>query len=508
MAEVSTLQMPSQLAHERVKRCMQEGVAETWVPKELAFEEIIKKNTLPPCSLDDFMDYLMHVEHKAEYLQFFLWFIDYAERWANLCPKSRELSPRWDYPESEIPAADSTIAPDTTQPSELRRQTTVKLNKMLSILEEDGDRERTMSIETRTDLSFSPVASERRNHTRRPSVSSSKPLPTPPSRRPSASRRPAAPLGTSMSMREVTSSCNATTTFTIQPCRDELSRVVRHYIHPISDATPRPLHLLSPQARTAIHKAVHQTTHPSTLIPAIEVAESVVRQAHPHFVKWGMRNANTPRLKFWAILGAAEILIGAAIVVICIELVSSNTTVWHWALRATVACLFWWPGFLFIFASLAGLCFVRFLRGTRDARPWEIINPCPSTAKTLSDDDVSEIVDLEKGLGSLRKSSVLGHSRAQSSSQISVLSDDTLRKPSMQTFGPSNSTEGDSDGWDRMSLWRRISPPEVDISGGDGFQVRRMQRKALVYSGLWALLATGLLVTGSAFLPATTASRH
>jgi hypothetical protein len=51
---------------------------------------------LQPCSLNDFMDYLVYVEHEAEPLQFFLWYCDYVERWSKLSAQQKALSPVWD----------------------------------------------------------------------------------------------------------------------------------------------------------------------------------------------------------------------------------------------------------------------------------------------------------------------------------------------------------------------------------------------------------------------------
>ena len=46
-----------------------------------------------PCSLNDFMDYLLYVEHSAESLQFYLWYKDYVRRWRTLPSGQKYLSP-------------------------------------------------------------------------------------------------------------------------------------------------------------------------------------------------------------------------------------------------------------------------------------------------------------------------------------------------------------------------------------------------------------------------------
>lgn len=52
--------------------------------------------TSQPCSLNDFMDYLLYVEREAEALQFFLWYYDYVHRWAKLSAADRAAAPKWD----------------------------------------------------------------------------------------------------------------------------------------------------------------------------------------------------------------------------------------------------------------------------------------------------------------------------------------------------------------------------------------------------------------------------
>jgi hypothetical protein len=56
--------------------------------------------------MNDFMDYLVYVEHNAENLQFYLWFKDYVARFEALSPSEKALSPEW------IPVAD---APNLTK---------------------------------------------------------------------------------------------------------------------------------------------------------------------------------------------------------------------------------------------------------------------------------------------------------------------------------------------------------------------------------------------------------
>lgn len=63
------------------------------IPPELSFENVIQNKALPPCSLQDFMDYLVYVAHDAENLQFYLWLEDYTRRFAAAPVSETCLSP-------------------------------------------------------------------------------------------------------------------------------------------------------------------------------------------------------------------------------------------------------------------------------------------------------------------------------------------------------------------------------------------------------------------------------
>lgn len=81
------------------------------VPAELSFENVVQNRalsvsqgrrnhlnrteSLQPCSLDDFMHYLVHVSHDAESLQFWLWVQDYIKRFFAIPRSEQALSPPW-----------------------------------------------------------------------------------------------------------------------------------------------------------------------------------------------------------------------------------------------------------------------------------------------------------------------------------------------------------------------------------------------------------------------------
>lgn len=66
-------------------------------PPELSLDNILANRTLPPCTLGDFMDYLVYVARDAENLQFYLWFRDYRRRFDALRPAEQALAPDWTF---------------------------------------------------------------------------------------------------------------------------------------------------------------------------------------------------------------------------------------------------------------------------------------------------------------------------------------------------------------------------------------------------------------------------
>lgn len=53
--------------------------------------------------MNDFIDYLVYIEHNAENLQFFLWYRDYVRRFEALPENEKVLSPEWMPESSEVP---------------------------------------------------------------------------------------------------------------------------------------------------------------------------------------------------------------------------------------------------------------------------------------------------------------------------------------------------------------------------------------------------------------------
>jgi len=87
-------------------------------------------NKFQPCSLNDFMDYLVYVEHQAEDLQFYLWYSNYIPRWKALSSRQKGLSPAWE-PGKAIKGPKFRLVPHLN--CQKRGE---KMSKILSILKE------------------------------------------------------------------------------------------------------------------------------------------------------------------------------------------------------------------------------------------------------------------------------------------------------------------------------------------------------------------------------------
>ncbi|KAK0741054.1 hypothetical protein B0T18DRAFT_449523 [Schizothecium vesticola] len=306
------------------------------MPPGLTFEEIIKNKTAPPCSLSDFMDYLVYVEHSAEDLQFFLWYYHYLQRWSQLLPRQKLLSPAWGAPPSASSSPRRFIPFTGPPPSS-------KITKLLPLL--DGPpasptdfllTEKPLPTTTCTDFSFPP------------------PSPPPPSSPPPT---------------------KAPDWFTVQPFRSELCGIVKHYLR---EGTPREL-TLTASDRAACLRAAPRTTHPSGLLPAFLAVEHRLRHKHhPAFVRWTRSNANPASMIFLRTLGALVFLAGCGLDAVLILCPGGSTS----PFLRLLCILLWWPGLAVFLAACKSLCLLLYLRGVRELRPWEMF-PDEETAEAV-----------------------------------------------------------------------------------------------------------------------------
>ncbi|KAL8849929.1 MAG: hypothetical protein Q9221_005108 [Calogaya cf. arnoldii] len=285
------------------------------VPPELSFDNILQNKALPPCSLQDFMDYLIYVSHDAENLQFWIWLNAYTTRFYALPPSEQALSPPWCTVEGLA---------DPSRPAK-------KGEKSKFGAEIDFDH---------------PGAAQSPQFDKQSFISGI--------------------ANTAKSTADSVEDANAGAglkwqPFSIQPYRSEIDRVISHYIAPDS---PRELNL-SHKTRTVVLHALQHTTHPSAFSPIRELVEDTLRgQSHPNFVRWSICNGNKPKVLLVRNLGIAHVVLAIFLAVI---LILSHASRW-WR-------LFCFPLFLLGFsvgvAAYKGLCLVIHTGHSRNLRPWE-----------------------------------------------------------------------------------------------------------------------------------------
>lgn len=135
---------------------------------------------------------------------------------------------------------------------------------------------------------------------------------------------------------------------TIQPFRDEISRIIAIYI---ADGSPRQLNLSSKERASLLH-ALSITTHPSAIRKVMQTVEwSLRHQSHPNFVRWTICNGNRPRVIFARGLGVAGIVGGIlAALLLCLSHADRS-----WRVLSAVGFMF---GIATLIAAWKGMCVV------------------------------------------------------------------------------------------------------------------------------------------------------
>ncbi|KAI0445811.1 hypothetical protein F4803DRAFT_547852 [Xylaria telfairii] len=309
--------------------------AASGIPDALVFDKIINGGTCPPCTLRDFMNYLIYIEHSAENLQFFLWYRDYVKRF------------------NEAPVSETVLAPEWTLKMEE--------DAMAKIQKDAADKAKKESPTARemfkgTDFEKTPevLVVESRGD----------PFSTPP--------RSSGGDSISLSGSQATtyigqagdafSAAGAKRPFTIQPFRAEINRVIATYI---TEGSPRQLNLSARQQK-AVVQALSYTTHPSAFNTLSRGIETTLRnQGHPNFIRWTICNGNPARVTFARGLGAGAIFL--AIVGSIILTLSGAGRAW----RALFTIL-WVFGIATLMTAVKGMCVVLHGLHHRHVRPWEL----------------------------------------------------------------------------------------------------------------------------------------
>ncbi|CAF9940517.1 hypothetical protein IMSHALPRED_002059 [Imshaugia aleurites] len=300
------------------------------IPPELSFENVICNKCLPPCSLQDFLDYLTYVTHDAENLQFYLWMVDYFQRFRNAPKSEKELSPPWKNDPSRSACRINNQMPVKGSTPLVTREIDLHSEDISNGSTWDGDHSEEFGddySQTQDPMKFgmSPTKTLVKH-----------------------SYEKYVPPKWQVSPRN-------------QPFRSEINRIVNHYIVP---GSPRELNL-SHNDRATVLRALEHTTHPSALTLVKRMLDSTLRnQSHPNFVRWSICNGNkqwTVALRAFAIM---NIVVGFAIAIV---LTLSKYSRW-WRIFASFE---WWFGTTNIIAASQGLCVLLHRMHTRQHHAWE-----------------------------------------------------------------------------------------------------------------------------------------
>ncbi|GAP90200.1 putative regulator of G protein signaling superfamily [Rosellinia necatrix] len=326
------------------------------IPDALTFDKIVNGGTCPPCTVRDFMNYLVYIEHAAENLQFFLWYRGYVKRFRAAPDSELALAPEWTQEMEEDTIA--RIQKDAASQAKKGLPTAIDIFKGT-----DFEKAREVHVESRDPFSTPPRSSAGDNS----SFSGSQTT-----------------INSSQAADAFTAA-GAKQPFTIQPFRAEIARVVATYV---ADGSPRQLNL-SARERAAALRALAYTTHPSALQALAAGAETTLRrQAHPNFLRWAIRNGNPARVTFARGLGAGAMLLAAAAETALLVLSMAATAplppmgesddgdrgrdaVLSRGWRALPAPL-WIFGIATLIAAAKGMCVVLHGRHHRHVRPWEL----------------------------------------------------------------------------------------------------------------------------------------
>ena len=296
------------------------------IPPELSFDNIVCNKCAPPCSLQDFLDYLTYVERRAENLQFYLWMVDYYQRFRNAPQMETALSPQGS---SQPDANDMTKRLDEYE-REMGSGPGLELDKysedVSSVSTWDCEQSEFSNNYTQTldtlKFSISPVKHD------------------------AAHKKQISWPGSLISK---------------QPFRAEINRIINHYI---AVGSPRQLNLI-PEDREAVIRALGSTTHPSALSRVKRMLDSTLRrESHPNFVRWSLCNGN----KQWTLSLRIFAMINISIGFMIATILTLSRASRYWRIFAAIE---WWFGITNIIAASQGLCVLLHRMHSRQYHPWE-----------------------------------------------------------------------------------------------------------------------------------------
>ncbi|ATZ57015.1 hypothetical protein BCIN_14g02050 [Botrytis cinerea B05.10] len=417
--------------------------SERTIPPGLRFEDVIENQSLPPCSLSDFMDFLVYIEHDAENLQFYLWYKDYVRRFEALSDYEKKLSPEW-VPETTEPPA---LTKDAEKNEGRKRNPPMDISDFNDMADFEAD-VKSKDGQSRTNLSRadsalgSPTA---------PSVLSNS----------TGGRSGEKPSQAGLKWQP----------FTIQPMREEVNRIMRHYL---AFNSARELNLSHKDRALCLH-ALQHTTHPSAFLPAVTITEATLRgQSHPNFIRWSICNGNKPRVFFVRSMGVSHTIFGF---VIAILLVLSSVSRW-WRIFAGLQ---WFIGISGLIAAYKGLCLIMHQSHNRNLRPWEQILQ-------------QEAADEESGRHSFESSSErrikmttrTGDDHDKQSDGMTISETST-----MSSFGPKNDVQEFEEKWNKIYKKKNIVRKVFDKTTWTQDENLRFLQDRIVTGALaWSFIIT------------------
>ncbi|EKG18046.1 Regulator of G protein signaling superfamily [Macrophomina phaseolina MS6] len=355
------------------------------IPDALSFDRIISGGTCPPCTLREFLNYLKYIELSAENLQFYLWYRDYVKRFEALPESEKTLSPEWtiEQADAEAHAAQPQVRKKKASPEAAAAFQGTDFSDVPKTADSDranpfwDNAARTPSEHSKNDTT--DAASEHSGFDWPKSLSNS-----------------------------TVNHCEATKDafesagekfqpFTIQPYREEMSRIVAIYV---VDGGARQLNL-SARERTTLLRALAHTTHPTAFREVMLSVEWTLRcQSHPHFIRWTICNGNRPRVIFARGLGVFTILGG---ILMGILMTLSNIGRGYRALAAIPLVI----GISTMIAAYKGMCVVLHGMHHRHLRPWELFTSDDEPAMYSEKEDEKNSFEDEPWVAKYEKRNII-----------------------------------------------------------------------------------------------------
>lgn len=428
------------------------------------------------------MDFLVYEDLNPELLQFFIWYCDYIERWSELSPQQKSLSPPWE------PAKQRGQKGPAAQTH--RRDGSDRLNQILNIMEVvNAKKHPNWSLKGGSETGLgSGTPSKSPSIVSVPAAAAAR-------KTDSYGTKQDAQRGAHIALPLNSNPIDEQPTDERQPFRDEVNMIIKQYI---TDRAPRRLNI-SDEDLAACQKAASLTTHPSALLRAFTAAEDLLKSdCYPRFVHSSQRNANKPRLVFVRVVAFTVIMIGfLANQVLVLSSLSQFFRV--------LSIILWWPGFTTLIAAIQGLCLILQLRSLRQLRPWEqeqLFDDAEADGHAHEVNPAAEVTTHISSDNDKRRSKQPAHGMAirVTSRLSSSRNDDPLRKPSMQTFGAANKYRRRAfvKAYQSKPMSRRIWDDAVRTRNRN---IKMLQDRTLFLSICWGGAISSVLTVVSLFIP-------